>query len=437
MSGQLKKLFDAEVTIGASAPADAENIVLLGNPLTHEVMRDLNLVLPNLSDHSRALKTVKIGDRTMLVVSGGSPRDVLRAVYELGKAFGVRYFRFGDLYPTTPPQFRLVGFDLAMGGGRCEWDGLQASPFGLDALGIDEARSLVRQLAKLNRESIQWNVYELESGGVFGGPPFRVDGDTAGRTAFKGAKFFDNPDLAAATTDAARHDAALKLVRQVTEEAKKVGIEVFLERDPSRAGVSTVLPTSAEFREIAGGGCRGIQPSQTVEAYEKILAPVCGEGVAERVVKAFEYCDQATKESFALPEPVMLIQHYALAEPPPAWWGEVRTHYLNAMNEMYRANTRAREGGRQFTLYYARRFEFGFEYMNTVEALRKAAIAKQAGDKDAQIAELEKALDSITNACNAMAAVARSQSDRGVIAVMNEYGYRPVMKLLEEADAQN
>ena len=46
-----------------------------------------------------------------------------------------------------------------------------------------------------------------------------------------------------------------------------------------------------------------------------------------------------------------------------------------AMNEMYRANTRAREGGRAFTLYYARRFEFGFEYMNAVEALRKAAMA--------------------------------------------------------------
>ena len=102
---------------------------------------------------------------------------------------------------------------------------------------------------------------------------------------------------------------------------------------------------------------------------------------------------------------------------------------------MYRANTRAREGGRAFTLYYARRFEFGFEYLNAVEAVRNAGIAKRKGDKDTQIAELEKAIDSVTNACNAMAAVARSQSDRGVIAVMNAYGYRPLLKLLEEADA--
>lgn len=132
----------------------------------------------------------------------------------------------------------------------------------------------------------------------------------------------------------------------------------------------------------------------------------------------------------------MLLRHFESDEPPPGWWNDARTHYLNAMNEMYRANTRAREGGRAFTLYYARRFEFGYEYMNTIEAIRKAGIAKRKGDNDTQIAELEKAIDSVTNACNAMAAV-RSPSDRGVIAVMNEYGYRPLLKLLEEADAAN
>jgi hypothetical protein len=193
-----------------------------------------------------------------------------------------------------------------------------------------------------------------------------------------------------------------------------------------------------EYVVMARGSFVAQPPADLLEEY---LGPVCGEGVAERVLRAFDHCEQAVRVldrnefNFAAPKEDMLVRFYGGEAPPPAWWGEVRTHYLNAMNEMYRANTRAREGGRAFTLYYARRFEFAFEYMNAVEALRKAAIAKKAGDKDAQIAELEKALDSITNACNAMAAVARSNSDRGIIAVMNEYGYRPVTKLLEEADA--
>ena len=40
------------------------------------------------------------------------------------------------------------------------------------------------------------------------------------------------------------------------------------------------------------------------------------------------------------------LERFGGNETPPEWWGKVRDAYLNAMNEMYRANTRAREGGR-------------------------------------------------------------------------------------------
>ena len=104
------------------------------------------------------------------------------------------------------------------------------------------------------------------------------------------------------------------------------------------------------------------------------------------------------------------------------------------MNEMYRANTRAREGGRAYTLYWARRCEFAFEYMNCLEALRHTGSAKHKLDPAARAAELEKAVDAINNGLNALAAVARSNSDRGVIAVMNANYYRPLKKKLAEAE---
>jgi hypothetical protein len=106
------------------------------------------------------------------------------------------------------------------------------------------------------------------------------------------------------------------------------------------------------------------------------------------------------------------------------------------MNEMYRANTRAREGSRSYTLNLARRYEFGFEYMNCLQAVRNAGVAKKKGDKEMQLAELEKAIDSINSACNALAAVARSNSDRGTIAVLNAHIYRPLVKELERADGE-
>ena len=178
------------------------------------------------------------------------------------------------------------------------------------------------------------------------------------------------------------------------------------------------------------------------QACRELLKPVCGDGVDERVLKAFDLIEQANQLQGSQRE---LIRETPTRktfetisngkEPVPAHWSQIRDNYLNAMNEMYRANTRAREGGRAFTLYFARRFEFAFEYMNCIEAVRKAGIAEQQKDTATQIAELEKAIESLNNALNAMAAVARSNSDRGLIAVLNEYGYRPLKKKLAEAEA--
>ena len=140
-----------------------------------------------------------------------------------------------------------------------------------------------------------------------------------------------------------------------------------------------------------------------------------------------------------MPAPDMVLKHYASTDPPPEWWSKVREDYLGAMNDMYRANSRAREGGRSYTLYLARRCEFGYEYMNCVEATRKAGIAKSKKDTAEQRAQLEKAIESMNAACSALAAVARDQSDRGMIAVCNEFGYKALQKelaLVEESDTK-
>lgn len=174
------------------------------------------------------------------------------------------------------------------------------------------------------------------------------------------------------------------------------------------------------------------------EACRDLLTPVCGEEVDHRVWKAVELAQSATTalaerdSGLGIPKVQPILEK---TEPPPSNWSTARDGFLNAMNEMYRANTRAREGGRAYTLYLARRFEFAYEYMNCVEAVRKSAIAERDNDRDTQIAEIEKAIESLNNALNAMAAVARSNSDRGLIAVLNEYGYRPLKKKLAEAEA--
>jgi hypothetical protein len=178
----------------------------------------------------------------------------------------------------------------------------------------------------------------------------------------------------------------------------------------------------------------GITPRQ---ACEELLTPVLGEGTAERTFKAFGLVEQATNLidehdiGFTFPIPNMVMKHYSGADPVPEWWGQVKDRYLQAMDEMYRVNTRSRDGDREFSLYFARRCEFAAEYMNCIEAVRKAGLAKAKGDRETQLAELEKAVESLHTSLNALSAVVRSNSDRGIIAVLNEYGYRPLKRELE------
>lgn len=254
-----------------------------------------------------------------------------------------------------------------------------------------------------------------------------------------------------------------------TIPADRVSCDAGLSLQDPHAGVLPSVPTSALHRlleELRSRQFRGFSASfDTVgdldfsayflsrasfdvkvspqTALNELLTPVCGEGVAERVQRAFEMIEQAAAlidendANFSVPLPSVVASHPVDVEdgaPLPEWVGKARDLYLNAMNEMYRANTRAREGGRAFTLYFARRFEFAAEYMNCLEAVRKAGVAKKKGDHETQVAELEKAIESLHGGLNAMAAVARSSSDRAIIAVLNEYGYRPLKKELEAAE---
>jgi hypothetical protein len=178
-------------------------------------------------------------------------------------------------------------------------------------------------------------------------------------------------------------------------------------------------------------------------AYDDFITPICGAGLAERVLQGYAMIEQATDlidehdPNFGFPlrplaappsDPEFEI------EPPPAWWGQVRDLYLNAMNEMYRGITRARGGARPVLLYHAKRLEFAFEYLNCIEAVRLAEQARASGNADEQLARLEAAVESMYNALAALGEVARDNSDRGTIAVLNAYGYRPLQAELARAD---
>ena len=532
------------------------------------------------------------------------------------------------MYPATPPELKLDGIDILLEPALKvrTWRTIDDSPVGPESWGLAEHEQVIKQLAKLKFNRIllavhPWQPFvDFESNGIkkqtgvlFQGHRFPVDGDTAGRAAFKGAKFFENPDFIGQTTYAERIAAGTQQAKGIIKAARKLGMstallfspldfppefaaeltksdvpadalvvtpdspqrlktksvisltknhfqaylkgypeidtvylavrgrlallavlnEVLANKDrlqrrggipptivttdvdpaiwqllekgtPAGIGVLAFPDESARrivekrallkafpVKTMSGslslslsGDVAGVLPQMshsslkvltdelhTVgwegfatrfgtigdldfslyylsrasfspgitprQALDDLVTPALGDGTLERTLKAFDLIEQATilidqnDLRFALPLPDIVMKHYASSEPVPAWWGKVKGHYLGAMDEMYRVNTRSREGNRTFSLYLARRCEFGAEYINCVEAVRRAGIAKAKGDKDTQVAELEKAVESLDTALNALSAVSRSSSDRGVIAVLNEYGYRPLKKELE------
>ncbi len=180
------------------------------------------------------------------------------------------------------------------------------------------------------------------------------------------------------------------------------------------------------------------EPQVTMpEALAGLIDPMCGEGVAERVALAFDRIERAGRlmarhdPQFGRPGPDMLLRH-AVAEPAPQWWEEAATLYIEAANDLYRAADRSRLEGRPYLRRQIRRCEWAWYYFQSLAALR-AAEQHATEDAESRAAQLEAAVENIYNGLAALAEAAHDNSTRAIIAVLNEYGYRPLAARLSEA----
>jgi outer membrane protein assembly factor BamB len=273
------------------------------------------------------------------------------------------------------------------------WNGYTGNAMGQESWSEAELELRLQQLKKLGYTTVAIPKT------VAPFTPIRVDGDTGGRKAFRGAKTFENPDVAVITA-------------RFREKAAKLGFEI-ITAEPVEA---SLLPKN-DFRDE--------------KALSDLVTPMCGEGVAERMWLGFQAIDKAAQliakndPKLGVPAPDMLLRHLNAQGGVPEWLTEVKTLYTTAMNEMYRANTRAREGSRSFTLYNAKRLEFTFHFISAIESLYKSH------DPATRSESLEAAMESVYNSLNSYSDVARDSSDRGAIALLNEHGYRALRKVIK------
>ncbi|MBC8354026.1 MAG: hypothetical protein H8E66_18685 [Planctomycetes bacterium] len=178
-------------------------------------------------------------------------------------------------------------------------------------------------------------------------------------------------------------------------------------------------------------------------SHDDLFVTITGEqSIADRLWLGFGEIEAATELTdknnigFAFPVEGMLMKHYQ-GQPAPEWWEKLNEHYTQAMIEFYRSHGPADPRSQAFLFYYAKRSEYVLEYLGCVTAVRAAAIAKQDGDIDGAIEQLETAIESLYNAIDTLGDVAQDPSDRGLIATLNAYAYRPLVAEYERMlDAQ-
>ena len=77
LSSQLKRVYEADVKIGSTAPADAPHVIFVGSPDTNASMKPFADSWPSgdkkLTDQGHLLRSVTHNNKPALLIGGGSP----------------------------------------------------------------------------------------------------------------------------------------------------------------------------------------------------------------------------------------------------------------------------------------------------------------------------------------------------------------------------
>lgn len=253
LAHQLKRVYEADVTIATTAPADARHVIFVGSPETNARMKPFAASWPSgdkkLTDQGHLLRSVTHNSKPALLVGGGSPVATYWAAAEFGHRLGIRTMLFGDLDPVSPPEFKLDGIDVVLEPQHREreWHFRNRGPMDSGSWSVEEHRRVLQQLAKLKFNRVSINVrasqpfVHFEFAGVsrrseglwgFSDMVYPVSGNTSGRKVFGGAKNFENPSFATVTTYEDRIAAGQQHLNGIVEAARAAGMAVRLQLRP-------------------------------------------------------------------------------------------------------------------------------------------------------------------------------------------------------------
>jgi Glycosyl hydrolase family 67 N-terminus len=160
-----------------------------------------------------------------------------------------------------------------------------------------------------------------------------------------------------------------------------------------------------------------------------LMSAVCGKECADSLMTAFHEVESVTtylgdsNMNFSKERRGTLMKYWRPG-PVPTYLAAVRNGYRRALAAAERAREKATPGGRSYADFWVGRLEFAAGYADTVQGVHLGGAAEMTNDYRAALQHAETALGSLRGALEAYARVARTQTDRGAIAMLGEFGYR-------------
>ncbi len=168
---------------------------------------------------------------------------------------------------------------------------------------------------------------------------------------------------------------------------------------------------------------------------------VCGPQCVDDMLEVFREVEAVTVSlewhnlSILFPVPG-IIMHQWRAAPMSAELVANRKGYQKALDAARRARVKCDKAGLGYVDYWIGRLEFAVNLLDAIDALHRAAMAEHEKDRPRAIRHAEEALGLAKRAIEAHVGITRDQCDRGAIAQLNEYVYRPIKVKLGELKKQ-
>ena len=160
-----------------------------------------------------------------------------------------------------------------------------------------------------------------------------------------------------------------------------------------------------------------------------LMTGICGKECARDMMAVFREIESVTtylgdaNMNFSKERRGTLMKYWRPG-PVPTYLAAVKNGYRRALAKAKRAREKATPEGHAYVDFWIGRLDFAMGFTDTVQGVHRGGASEMNNDYRGSLRHAQKALSSLRQALEAYGKVVRTQTDRGAIAMLAEFGYR-------------